>query len=572
MGVADRGAAAGRGDRAAEAARSPLYSYLRVYGLGQYARALHDLGFSDLDKVGGLSEAEGMEVLERMRVYPGHRVRLLRAIDCLRQAALGAERRDVAQMLNDDATLDRLCAQNESLTKEKSLAEGEKNKLHEENTRLIGVIREQDDQLQKTKARIGELEEMLKAQTEQVAFLAHQLQTIAAEDSGRENKLYRSYKDSFDDWGQAEKINLPEEITLLEYSKDKFSSVCTSTFGARGLSKDCNASAVDLTPKVVPASAPSGAARMDSGAAAAPAERVRGSAMLPRRSDLAKSLDSAKVQECLAGFNVDHIIRCLATALQNKIILTVSRPRPHSAAADSLAACAVFLEPACREKLQRSAHAPSNASLPSSNGDGAVSHCSPLMPWCPDGGPPNGGVRPRDTLNNLAVRTVPNKWDMYGFLKDVMVNFRLEPEVSIVTLFYLERFTELSGVALTPDNWQRLVITAMMLASKVWNDESFENAEFSQLCPLYSLEEINAFERTFLKSVGYRMSVKGSEYARTYFLLRTLGAKDHPEFIEPISDKRATRLTERCLEKAMEFKQKYPGGDPALADVYNWTM
>merc|ERR1719393_697182 len=119
-------------------------------------------------------------------------------------------------------------------------------------------------------------------------------------------------------------------------------------------------------------------------------------------------------------------------------------------------------------------------------------------------------------LNNIVVRNAPNKWDIYGFCRDVMVNFRLEPEVSVITLFYLDRFTELSGVGLTPDNWQRLTICAMMLASKVWNDESFENVEFVQLCPLYTLEEINTFERTFLKCVGYNMSVKGSEYAKTY--------------------------------------------------------
>merc|ERR1712232_1298654 len=144
-------------------------------------------------------------------------------------------------------------------------------------------------------------------------------------------------------------------------------------------------------------------------------------------------------------------------------------------------------------------------------------------------------------------------------------------EVSIITLFYLDRFTELSGVAMTPDNWQRLTISAMMLASKVWNDESFENFEFAQLCPLYTLDEINTFERIFLKSVGYNMSVKGSEYAKTYFLLRTLGAKDSADFaLEPINDLRASRLSDRCLKKQMEFRERYP--DDAGTSAMNWTL
>merc|ERR1712050_572095 len=123
-------------------------------------------------------------------------------------------------------------------------------------------------------------------------------------------------------------------------------------------------------------------------------------------------------------------------------------------------------------------------------------------------------------------------------------------------------FINISGITMTPDNWQRLTITSMMLASKVWNDESFENAEFAQLCPLYTLEEINTFERTFLKSVGYNMSVKGSEYAKTYFLLRTLGAKDAADFgLEPLNDLRASRLQERCLQKQIEFRERYRADD-----------
>eukprot|EP00971_Amphidinium_carterae_P080749 1597427-Amphidinium_carterae.1 len=110
----------------------------------------------------------------------------------------------------------------------------------------------------------------------------------------------------------------------------------------------------------------------------------------------------------------------------------------------------------------------------------------------------------------------------------------------------------------------------MMLASKVWDDESYENPEFAQLCPLYSIDEINTFERVFLKSVGYNMAVKGSEYAKTYFLLRTLGAKDNPDFgMQPLDQMRASRLAERCLQKQIEFRERY--ADDTGHDM-NWTI
>jgi hypothetical protein len=302
---------------------------------------------------------------------------------------------------------------------------------------------------------------------------------------------------------------------------------------------------------------------------------------------MAKSLDSAQIKECLGGFDVDHIIRCLATALQNKLIGSVGKPRPHTAQAECLTACAIFLEPVFREKLEKEAAAVLPAPGHGSPGFGTPldsTALSSLLSISMSRASVSalelrgeGGTIGRQhglaahPLNGVATRSVPNKWDIYGFLRDVMVNFRLEPEVSVITLFYIDRFSVLSGVALTPDNWQRLAITAMMLASKVWNDESFENAEFSQLCPLYTLDEINTFERTFLKSVGYNMSVKGSEYAKTYFLLRTLGAKDAADFgLEPLNDLRATRLQERCLEKQMEFRERYP--DDAGTCAMNWTL
>merc|ERR1712107_818190 len=178
--------------------------------------------------------------------------------------------------------------------------------------------------------------------------------------------------------------------------------------------------------------------------------------------------------------------------------------------------------------------------------------------------------KPVEPLNGMAVRAVPNKWDIFGFLRDVMVNFRLVPEVSVVTFNYMVRFSDSCGIAITPDNWQRLTITAMMLASKVWDDESFENVEFAQLCPLYTLEEINTFERIFLKSVEYNMSVKGSEYAKAYFLLRTLGARDAADFgLQPMDPVRASRLAERCLEKQIEFRERF--SDPSVQRM-NWTM
>jgi len=455
------------------------------------------------------------------------------------------------------------------------VTEDENRRLQEENSRLLSIVQQQDTQLQKARDRLSELEELVRAQTEQVGFLAQQLQIVAVENPKSENALYRSYKDTFNDthndWGDAERIELPDATVL----PDEAVAAASEQIETKLLPRKRQQAAV------APGSAPpaAGGNRLPRDAAAAgplyvaelvdsPKLRSRGDLFEPpRRAKLAKSLDSAQIRECLAGFDVDHIIKCLASAIQNRIILNVSKPRPHTAALPALlAACAVFLEPACHERLLAVAQQHVVGASPLS------SPCSPLMSRASLTSDLRDSMgKLLDPLNALAVRSVPNKWDIYSFLRDVMLNFRLEPEVSVITLFYLERFSMLSGVALTPDNWQRLTITSMMLASKVWNDESFENAEFAQLCPLYALEEINTFERIFLKAVGYDMSVKGSEYAKTYFMLRTLGAKDAADFgLDPLDGLRASRLAERCLEKQIEFRERYP--EDAREQALNWTM
>jgi hypothetical protein len=87
-------------------------------------------------------------------------------------------------------------------------------------------------------------------------------------------------------------------------------------------------------------------------------------------------------------------------------------------------------------------------------------------------------------LNDIATRRTPSIWDIYNFLLEVMRAFQLEKEASVTSLVYLRRFRLRSGVSLTPDNWQRLTICSLMLSSKVFDDESYENKDFAELCPL----------------------------------------------------------------------------------------
>lgn len=208
---------------------------------------------------------------------------------------------------------------------------------------------------------------------------------------------------------------------------------------------------------------------------------------------LRASLDNAALPEGVVWrFDVDHILRCLALALQDLIILSVRESRPHGSSASVLQQTCIYLEPKAYQKLQ-------------------------------------GGAQ---GLNDIAVRRIPTTWAMYTFLRSAMVGWHLSPEVAVVTLVYIERLAEVCSLRLTPDNWQRLSMTCMMLASKVWDDESYENRDFAKACPLYTVDDINTMERTFLKLTDYRVLVTGSQYAKCYFKLRVTGARDQAEMMK----------------------------------------
>ena len=98
----------------------------------------------------------------------------------------------------------------------------------------------------------------------------------------------------------------------------------------------------------------------------------------------------------------------------------------------------------------------------------------------------------------------------------------MENEIPIICLVYLERLLTKTGVLLTRENWKRITLIALCIGSKIWDDDSLENVHFPKVMPEVPLRMINKLEQTFLEFINYDLVVKGSEYARYYFILRTL--------------------------------------------------
>lgn len=120
--------------------------------------------------------------------------------------------------------------------------------------------------------------------------------------------------------------------------------------------------------------------------------------------------------------------------------------------------------------------------------------------------------------------------EIYNYTKNVLIRSKMEKEVAVICLVYLNRLASLSGLRLSAGNWKRALFTSMLLASKVWDDDSYENKNFAQAFTMYTAEEINAMEGSYLALIDFNLKVSGSEYANAYFLLRTFTKTDARSF------------------------------------------
>ena len=48
-----------------------------------------------------------------------------------------------------------------------------------------------------------------------------------------------------------------------------------------------------------------------------------------------------------------------------------------------------------------------------------------------------------------------------------------------------------AGVLLHARSWRPIVFASLLLASKVWHDVSYWNSDFSSICPMFNLRNIN---------------------------------------------------------------------------------
>uniref|UniRef100_A0A8C5HHL0 Cyclin-like domain-containing protein n=1 Tax=Gouania willdenowi TaxID=441366 RepID=A0A8C5HHL0_GOUWI len=144
---------------------------------------------------------------------------------------------------------------------------------------------------------------------------------------------------------------------------------------------------------------------------------------------------------------------------------------------------------------------------------------------------------------------------IYRFVRTLFSAAQLTAECAIVTLVYLERLLTYAELDISPANWKLIVLGAILLASKVWDDQAVWNVDYCQILKDITVEDMNEMERHFLELLQFNINVPASVYAKYYFDLRQLADDNNLSFpLEPLNNQRAQKL--EAISRLCEDKYK----------------
>ncbi|XP_057395639.1 cyclin-Y-like protein 1 isoform X3 [Balaenoptera acutorostrata] len=132
---------------------------------------------------------------------------------------------------------------------------------------------------------------------------------------------------------------------------------------------------------------------------------------------------------------------------------------------------------------------------------------------------------------------------IYRFVHTLCSAAQLTAESAVVTLVYLERLLTYAEIDICPTNWKRIVLGAILLASKFWDDQAVWNVDNCQILKDITVEDMNEMERHCLELLHFNINVPFSVYAKYYFDLRSLADDNNLNVLfTPLSKERAQNL------------------------------
>jgi len=152
----------------------------------------------------------------------------------------------------------------------------------------------------------------------------------------------------------------------------------------------------------------------------------------------------------------------------------------------------------------------------------------------------------------------PTCYIIQDFLKKIFETQCLSPECGVMAAVYIDRLLENTGITFHALNWRRIVLGALLISNKVWEDLAVWNIDFLSLFCNLTLKNLNHLERDYLIDLNYSVALTASVYAKYYFELRSLSDITEEFFpSKPLDAKMACLLEARSvgLEEKVKMDQ-----------------
>jgi hypothetical protein len=147
---------------------------------------------------------------------------------------------------------------------------------------------------------------------------------------------------------------------------------------------------------------------------------------------------------------------------------------------------------------------------------------------------------------STAQLVIPDVDEIHYLLFTLFRETDLKGECAIITLIYFDRMLKNPRFVVNISNWKRILLGAIILAFKVWDDYAIWNVDFVAIFPELLVHDLNELERYCLMAIRFDVTVKASVYASYYFELRQAsGIHGSPLLQHPLSAVNFERLESR---------------------------
>jgi hypothetical protein len=178
------------------------------------------------------------------------------------------------------------------------------------------------------------------------------------------------------------------------------------------------------------------------------------------------------------------------------------------------------------------------------------------------------------TSKKVDVQNIPPVPLVEKYIRDIFKVGQLAPESLIMAVAYLERIMTIANFQMFPFSWRRIILSCLILASKVWEDQAVWNVDFIDMFPLTTPYDLGQMEKKLLSLLSFDVSLRASQYAKIYFDLRAQvsGAEEQFLDLKPLDKEGQERLeliTSNFTEKHITdtLKTKLPRSSGSFDNI-----